>query len=59
VLCDTALPWMDGYAIARKIRQDAELNNVYLITISGYAKNEDQQLAKQAGLTNTTSSRLI
>ena len=40
---------MDGYAIARTIRQDAERKNVYLITIAGYADDEDQQLAKQAG----------
>ena len=40
---------MDGYAIARTIRQDAELKNVYLIAISGYAEDEDQQLARQAG----------
>jgi two-component system CheB/CheR fusion protein len=49
VLCDIALPWMDGYAIARTIRQDADLKKVYLIAISGYAQDEDQQLARQAG----------
>ena len=49
VLCDIALPWMDGYTIARTIRQDAELKNVYLIAISGYAQDEDQQLARQSG----------
>jgi signal transduction histidine kinase len=49
VLCDIALPWMDGYAIARTIRQDADLKKVYLIAISGYAQDENQQLARQAG----------
>jgi CheY-like chemotaxis protein len=49
VLCDIALPWMDGYTIARTIRQDAGLKDVYLIAISGYAQDEDQQLARQAG----------
>jgi CheY-like chemotaxis protein len=48
VLCDIALPWMDGYAIARKIRQDPELKDVYLIAISGYGQDEDQQLARDA-----------
>ena len=49
VLCDIALPWMDGYTIAGTIRQDAGLKDVYLIAISGYAQDEDQQLARQAG----------
>jgi CheY-like chemotaxis protein len=49
VLCDIALPWMDGYTIARTIRQDAELKDVYLIAISGYAQDEDQQSARDAG----------
>ena len=49
VLCDIALPWMDGYTIARTIRQDAELKDVFLIAISGYAQDEDQELARQAG----------
>jgi CheY-like chemotaxis protein len=43
------LPSMDGYTIARKIRQDAALKDVYLIAISGYAQDEDQQRARQAG----------
>ena len=49
MLCDIALPWIDGYTIARTIRQDDGLKDVYLIAISGYAQDEDQQLARQAG----------
>ncbi|HEX6174356.1 MAG TPA: ATP-binding protein, partial [Candidatus Binatia bacterium] len=49
VLCDIALPWMDGYTISRTIRQDAELKDVYLIAVSGYAQDEDQELARHAG----------
>jgi CheY-like chemotaxis protein len=56
VLCDIALPWMDGYGIARTIRQDAELKDVYLIAISGYAEDEDQQLADRSDLTNSVLS---
>jgi signal transduction histidine kinase len=49
VLCDIALPRMDGYSIAGAIRRDAELKGVYLIAISGYAQDEDKQKARQAG----------
>ncbi|HEX6439276.1 MAG TPA: response regulator [Candidatus Binatia bacterium] len=49
MLCDIALPWMDRHAIARKIRQDPELKDVYLIAISGFGQDEDQQLARDAG----------
>lgn len=49
VLCDIALPRMDGYSIAGTIRQDAELKGVYLIAISGYAQDEDKEKAEHAG----------
>lgn len=50
---------MDGYAIARTIRQDAELKNVYLIAISGYAEDETSNWRNRPVLTNTASSRVI
>lgn len=49
VLCDIGLPGMDGYAVARTIRQSADLNGVYLVAVTGYGQQEDQDKACEAG----------
>ena len=36
-------------SVARTIRQDAGLKDVYLIPVSGYAQDEDQQKTRRAG----------
>ena len=40
---------MDGYTVARTIRNDSELNSIPLIAISGYGQPEDKERAKAAG----------
>ena len=40
---------MDGYAFARAIRTDADLQSVHLIAASGYGQPEDKEKAKAAG----------
>jgi len=37
VLCDLALPGMDGFAVAAALRQEPDLARVRLIAVSGYA----------------------
>ncbi len=50
VLCDIGLPGgMDGYAVARALRQDPTLASAYRIALTGYAREEDQRLAADAG----------
>lgn len=49
VLCDIGLPGMDGYEVARAIRQDRTLRSTYLVALSGYAQPEDQRRAQVAG----------
>jgi PAS domain S-box-containing protein len=50
VLCDIGLPGgMDGYAVARALRDDPELFGVALIALSGYGREEDQRQARRAG----------
>jgi CheY-like chemotaxis protein len=49
ILCDIGLPEFDGYKVARQLRQEPELNRVYLIGISGYGQEHDKQRAWQAG----------
>ena len=49
VLCDIGLPQMDGYEVARAFRADAELKDVFLVALTGYAAPEDQQRSREAG----------
>jgi PAS domain S-box-containing protein len=50
VLCDIGLPGeYDGFEVARLIRTDPELVDVYLVALSGYGQEQDLQRAKQSG----------
>ena len=50
VLCDIGLPGgMDGYAVARALRADPDQAVATLIALSGYAQEQDQRKARQAG----------
>jgi PAS domain S-box-containing protein len=49
VLCDIGLPGMDGYQVARALRADDALKEVFLVALSGYALPEDLQRAHEAG----------
>jgi CheY-like chemotaxis protein len=49
VLCDIGLPDMDGYQVARTLREDEALSSTRLIALSGYARPEDTKRAREAG----------
>jgi PAS domain S-box-containing protein len=49
VLCDIGLPGLDGYAVARSLREHPKLKPVYLIAMSGYGQEYDQRRALEAG----------
>jgi two-component system CheB/CheR fusion protein len=49
VLCDLGLPGMDGLEIARTLRADRELHDVFLVALSGYARPEDRLRTADAG----------
>jgi CheY-like chemotaxis protein len=40
---------MDGFEVARQIRQDPSLRGVFMIALSGYAAPEDIDRSKEAG----------
>lgn len=48
-LVDVGLPGMDGYAIARTIRSQPDLNGIYLVAFTGYGQSTDRQQAREAG----------
>jgi signal transduction histidine kinase len=49
VLCDIGLPELDGYGVARALRNDPTLSRIRLIAVSGYGRDEDRRRASQAG----------
>ena len=49
VLCDIGLPGLDGYSVARQLRQEQGSKKMFLIAVSGYGQEEDQERAKTAG----------
>ena len=49
VLLDIGLPGMDGYEVARRIRQLPQARGVKLIALTGYGQAEDRARALQAG----------
>ncbi|MDB5385037.1 MAG: Chemotaxis protein methyltransferase CheR [Planctomycetaceae bacterium] len=50
VLCDIGLSnEMNGYEVARKFRQEPAISSAYLVALTGYGRDEDQQQAAAAG----------
>ena len=49
VLLDIGLPEMDGYEVARRLRQHPLLRNAWLVAITGYGQESDRQRSKEAG----------
>lgn len=50
VLSDIGLPGaLDGYAVARALRADAELASTVLVALSGYGQPEDRRRSSEAG----------
>ncbi len=49
VLLDIGLPGIDGYEVARRLREWPEMQKTILIALTGYGRAEDQRLAEQAG----------
>jgi CheY-like chemotaxis protein len=46
---DIGLPGMDGYSVARQLRQRPETRDAVLIAVTGYGRDEDRVLSRQAG----------
>jgi PAS domain S-box-containing protein len=49
VLLDIGLPGMDGYEVARQCRRDSGLDQLILIAMTGYGKDEDRRRSQSAG----------
>jgi CheY-like chemotaxis protein len=50
VLLDIGLPGMDGYQVARNLKQKATCNATVIIAVTGYGQSEDRERSSQAGI---------
>jgi len=49
VLLDIGLPEMDGYEVARRLRQTPQGSRIHIVALTGYGQQEDRDRARQAG----------
>ena len=49
VILDIGLPGLDGYQVARQLRAQPETKAVRLIALTGYGRDSDITLAREAG----------
>jgi two-component system, chemotaxis family, CheB/CheR fusion protein len=49
ILLDIGLPGMDGYQVARRLRQDPRFKDTLMIAVSGYGRESDRRLSREAG----------
>jgi two-component system CheB/CheR fusion protein len=48
-ILDVGLPEMDGYEVARQLRQKPDHENLLLIALTGYGRSSDRSASRQAG----------
>jgi CheY-like chemotaxis protein len=49
VFLDIGMPVMDGYEVARRLRQQPGLDHVLLVALTGWGQEEDRQRSQEAG----------
>jgi PAS domain S-box-containing protein len=49
VLLDLGMPGMDGFEVARRIRNRVDFNNIMLIALTGWGQSEDRERTRNAG----------
>ena len=49
ILLDLSMPGMDGYEVARHVRERADRRDVVLVALSGFGREEDVQRSRAAG----------
>ena len=49
ILLDIGLPEVDGYEVARQIREMDDLRGTHIVAVTGYAQEEDRKRSQAAG----------
>lgn len=49
ILLDIGLPGIDGYEVARRLREDPGIERPFLVALTGYGQEEDRRRSKEAG----------
>ena len=49
VLCDLGLPGMSGYDLAREVRRDPALHDIFIVALTGHGQPEDRGRTAEAG----------
>ena len=52
IVCDLGLPGLDGYEIARSLREMPQFRSSLLIAVSGYGDSADREKARAAGFSH-------
>jgi two-component system CheB/CheR fusion protein len=50
VLLDIGMPGMDGYEVARRLRQEPGLERALLVALTGYGQESDRRRSREAGI---------
>ena len=49
IVLDIGLPGLDGYAVARRLREQGDTSHTLLIALTGYGQKEDRDRAHESG----------
>lgn len=49
VLLDIGLPGLDGFEVAKRLRQQSVFENIVLVAMTGYGQEEDRRRSQEAG----------
>ncbi|MCW8195495.1 PAS domain S-box protein [Proteobacteria bacterium 005FR1] len=49
IFLDIGLPGMDGYEVARRLRQDERSRDVTIVALTGYGQAQDRRCSQEAG----------
>ena len=49
VLLDIGLPGLNGFEVAKQLRQQPMLKNVVLVAMTGYGQDSDRKRSQEAG----------
>ncbi len=49
VFLDVGLPGLNGFEVAKRIRQQLDSQNIMLVAVTGYGHEKDRQRSQEAG----------